>query len=401
MLTAAKFLLLAALLLALAWWVGGLPGDVTAHAGGYTITTSTPAALLLIFLIAALFTVILRVLGGIGRAPKNVAAWRGARKQAAGEVATQRGLVALAAGDAAAAKAEAKRAAKLLGDTPLALLLRAEAARLAGDVAGAKAAFMELTAHKEMRYLGHRGLLRASLSEADHEAAGGHALNAEDAYPGAAWTRGKRLELALKKRDYTAALGLTQDKNEVAALAVAAAREAPGNREGLRYAQMALKAVPNFPPAVAEAAQRLRALGKIRAARKTITGAWAVTPHPMLAAAWFEPGAAALARAQDAVVLAAANPGHVESELVLAQTALDAGLLAEAKRHAEAALSAGPNDGRAQGILDVLLGKPRSAARSGWSCLSCFHATPEWAPLCPACGKPGSLRWRMPGTALV
>ena len=106
-------------------------------------------------------------------------------------------------------------------------------------------------------------------------------------------------------------------------------------------------------------------------------------------------------QAQDAVVLAAANPGHVESELVLAQTALDAGLQAEAKRHAEAALSAGPNDGRAQGILDVLQGKPRLAPRSGWSCLSCFHATPDWAPLCPACNKPGSLRWRMPGLALV
>jgi HemY protein len=401
MLTAAKFLLLAALFLALAWWIGGLPGDVTAHAGNYTITTSTPAALLLIFLVAALFTVMLRVIGGIYRTPKNVAAWRGAKKQAAGEVATQRGLVALAAGDAPAAKAEAKRAHKLLGDAPMALLLRAEAARLEGDVTAAKAAFKDLTAHKEMRYLGHRGLLRASLSEADHEEAGRHALNAEDAYPGAAWTRGKRLELALKKRDYVAALGLTREKNEVAALAVAAAREAPTARDGLRYAQMALKTVPNFPPAVAEAAVKLRALDKVRAARKTISGAWAVNPHPMLAAPWFAPDANPLARAQDAVVLAAANPGHVESELVLAQTALDAGLQAEAKRHAEAALSAGPNDGRAQGILDVLQGKPRLAPRSGWSCLSCFHATPDWAPLCPACNKPGSLRWRMPGLALV
>jgi len=89
MLTAAKFLLLAALFLALAWWIGGLPGDVTAHAGNYTITTSTPAALLLIFLVAALFTVMLRVIGGIYRTPKNVAAWRGAKKQAAGEVATR------------------------------------------------------------------------------------------------------------------------------------------------------------------------------------------------------------------------------------------------------------------------------------------------------------------------
>ncbi|HTQ70136.1 MAG TPA: heme biosynthesis HemY N-terminal domain-containing protein, partial [Acidocella sp.] len=212
MLTAVKFLLLAALLLALAWWVGGLPGDVTAHAGAYTVTTSTPAALLLLFIIALIFTMLVRVIGGIGAAPGRMAAWRGRKRLAAGERATQRGLVALAAEDAVAAQAEAKRADKLLGDTPLVLLLRAEAARLAGDVAGAKAAFAALTTHKEMGYLGHRGLLRGSLEAADHEAARRHALAAEDAYPGAAWTRAQRLTLALKAQDYSAALGLTQDK---------------------------------------------------------------------------------------------------------------------------------------------------------------------------------------------
>ena len=401
MLTAVKFLLLAAVLLALAWWVGGLPGDVTAHAGAYTITTSTPAALLLLFLIALLFTVILRVLGGIARAPRNAAAWRQRKKAAAGEVATQRGLVALAAGDVAAAKAEAARVEKLLGATPIAVLLRAEAARLAGDAAGAKAAFKTLTAHKEMRFLGHRGLLRASLSEADHESAKTHAANAEDAYPGAAWTQAQRLDLALKEQKFATALGLTRDKNEVAALGVAAAAQAATPREALRFAQSATKAVPNFPPAVAAAAQALRAMGKPRAARKAVLAAWKTAPHPLLAAAWFTPEATKLDRAQDAVRLAAANPGHVESELVLAQTALDAGLLAEAQRHAETALTAGPNDGRAQGILDALHGRPETPARTAWTCSACHHATPDWAALCPACGKLGSLRWRMPGTTLV
>ena len=48
MLRAVKFILLAAVLLVLAWWIGGLPGDVTAHAGRYTVETSTPAALLIL-----------------------------------------------------------------------------------------------------------------------------------------------------------------------------------------------------------------------------------------------------------------------------------------------------------------------------------------------------------------
>jgi len=401
MLTAAKFLIVAALLLALAWVVGGLPGDVTAQAGEYTISTSTPAALLLLFLIAALFVIVLRVLGGIGRVPKNVAARRRTRRVVAGDIATQRGLVAVAAGDAAAAKAEAGRASKLLGETAVVLWLRAEAAKLSGDAAGARAAFAALAAHKEMRFLGHRGLAEASMVEADHEAAGRHAANAEDAYPGAAWTRQQRLALALKARDYTTALGLTREKNEVAALAVAAGAEAISPREKLNFAQMALKAVPDFAPAVVEAAQALRDLGKVRAARKAVLSAWRATPHPMLAEAWFAPGAAPLARAQDAMELAAAKPGHVESELVLAQTALDAGLVAEAKRHADAAIATGADDGRAQGILDALEGGPRTPGRSAWICEACHTTAPGWAALCPACAKPGTLRWRLPGTALL
>jgi HemY protein len=401
MLRATKFLIIAALLLALAWWIGGLPGDVTARAGSYTITSSTPAALLLLFLIALLFTIILRVLGGIGRAPKSMAAWRGGKKQAAGEIAVQRALVALAAGDAAAARAAADKAQKQLGDTPITTLLRAEAARLSGDEAAAKAAFTALTAHQEMRFLGHRGLLRASLGEADHEAAARHAANAEDAYPGAAWTRAQRLELALKAQDFSQALGLTQDKRVAAALAVGAAGQAASARDALRYAQMAQKSAPDFAPAVAAAANALRRLDKVRAARKTVLAAWKTAPHPLLAEAWFAPEATALERAQDAVTLAAANPGHVESELVLAATACDAGLVAEARRHAEAALATGQDDGRAQGILEALQGQPRRPGRSAWLCDACHGATADWAALCPACGKPGTLRWRAPSTALV
>lgn len=401
MLSAAKFLLLAALVLALGWWVGTLPGDVTANAGAYVISTSTPLALLILFLIAVLFSLMLWLLGRIYRAPRHVANWRGGRRQTAGEIATQRGLVALAAGDAPKAQAEAAKAHKLLGETPLTLLLRADAARLAGDVAGAKAAFQKLSLHKEMRFLGHRGLVGASLEEADSTAAARHALNAEAAYPGAAWTRAQRLALAIKAGDFPLAVTLTTEKNEIAALALAAAAAAPSAREALRYAQMAEKAVPYFPPAVAAKATAQRALGKLRGARKTLLAGWRGTPHPLTAAAWLAPAATPLEQAQAAVTLAAANPGHAESELVLAQTALAAGLVAEAERHAGLALAAGPDDGRAQAVLDTLHHKPPAAIRSGWICDACHHATPDWAALCPNCAAPGSLRWRTTGTALI
>ena len=401
MLRAVKFMLLATLLLALAWWVGGLPGTVTAHAGPYVVTTSTPAAILLLFIIAVLLAVLMRVLGGIRRAPGQLGTWRAGKRAAAGEAATLRGLAALAAEDAKAARAEAARALKLLGETPLALMLSAEAARLAGDAAQAKAAFAKLTQHKELKFLGHRGLLRESLATQDHEAARQHAQAAEAAYPGAAWTRAQQLDLALREQNYATALGLTQNKHEIAALATAAAQNAASPSQALGFAKQAVKADPQLAPAVVALAVALRALGKTRAAKKTLRMGWKTAPHPLIANAWSLPGATPLDRAREAPELAAVNPGHVESELLLARADLEAGLPGEAKRHAQAALEAGGNDGRAQGILDQLAGKPAQPSRFAWICESCHHAQPDWAPVCPVCHKIGSLNWRATGTALT
>jgi HemY protein len=400
MFRAVKFVLIAAVLLVLAWWIGGLPGDVTAHAGRYTVETSTPAALLVLFLIALFFVILLRVIGGIRRAPGGVSAWRGGRRQRLGELATQRGIVALAAGDAAAARAEAGRARKLLGDTPLVLLLTAESARLAGQAVQAQAAFLQLTGHKDMAFLGHRGLLRHSIAQGEHDQAHTHALAAEGAYPGSRWLRGQRLELAVRQENWAGALALTKVPAEVAALATGAAQASTDPRRALGFAKQAVRADPTLAPAVVAMADALEAVGKPRAARRALLAGWKARPHPLIAQAWFAPVATPLERAQAAAELAAANPGHAESELVLGETALAARLTGEARRHAEAAVAAGAADGRADNILAVLDDKPASgAASAGWVCSACHTAQGGWEPACPNCHRSGSLLPR-PGTAL-
>ena len=400
MLRAVKFLLIAAVLLVLAWWIGGLPGDVTAHVGQYTVETSTPAALLVLFLIALFFVILLRVIGGIRRAPGGVSAWRGGRRQRQGELATQRGIVALAAGDAAAARAEAGRARKLLGDTPLVLLLVAESARLAGQAEQAQAAFLQLTRHKDMAFLGHRGLLTHSIAQGEHDQAHAHALAAEDAYPGSHWLRGQRLELAVRQENWAGALALTKAPAEVAALATGASRTAKDSGRALAFAKQAVRAEPTLAPAVVALADALAAAGKPRAARRALLAGWKARPDPLIAQAWFAPVATPLERAQAAAELAAANPGHAESELILGETALAARLTGEARRHAEAAVAAGVTDGRAGNILAVLEDKPASgAANTGWACSACHTAQASWAPACPNCHRPGSLIPRS-GTAL-
>ena len=401
---AVRFIIIAAVLLALAWWIGGLPGNVTATSGPYRIETSVPAALLILFVVALLLTVLLRVLGGIRRAPGGVVAWRGGRRQRLGEMATQRGLVALAAGDIASARAEAGRARKCLGDTPLVLLLTAETARLAGMAEQAQKAFRQLAQDKDMGFLGHHGLLRHSLVVRDDEAAHDHVLAAERAYPGSAWLQEQKKELAVRRQDWATALTMTRNPAEIAAFAIAAARASSTPRHALAYAKKAVKAVPDLAPAVVAYAAALRQAGKSRAANKALIAGWKAAPHPLIAAAYLEPLATPLERAQAASELAAARPGHAESELVLGETAFQARLTGEARRHAEAALAMHGDDGRATDILARLDGKPVQAPSDvAWVCGACQTRSADWVPVCPHCQRPGTLVWRakQPGTALA
>jgi HemY protein len=401
MLRAVRFLLIAVVLLLIVWWVGGLPGDVTAHVGRLTIETSTPAAVLIIIVVAAFLTILLSVLGSLRGAPGRLGEWRFGRKRRLGEVATQRAIVALAAGDLPAAKAEAGRARKLLGEAPLVLLVQAEAARLSGEDEAARVGFEALTQHKDMAFLGHHGLIRHSLAQGAHGAAHEHALAAEDAYPGSAWLRAQRLHIAVKKADWPAALALTKAPNEVAALAAAAAGATSDPASRLGFAKRAVKAAPASPAAVLAYAAALAARGKPRAAQKALLAGWKAVQHPDIAAAFLSPHATPLEQAKAAGELAAAAPGG-ESELVQAQTALAAALPGEARRHALAAREAGIRDGRADAVLAKLDGAPAvPVAQRLWHCAACHAAQADWAPACAQCGRIGTLSWQMPGTALI
>jgi len=406
MLRAARFLIIAVLFLALAWFIGSIPGTLTAQSGSYTVETSIPAAILILFLIAVLMTVLLRVIGGLRRAPGGFFSWRGARRQRLGEIATQRGLTALAAGDAAAAQAEAGRAYKLLGETPLVLLLTAESNRLAGNHDQADAAFQKLTAHKDMAFLGHRGLLRHHLALGNHDTAHAHAAAAEATYPGSSWLKRKRLDIAVAKNDFPAALRLAHNPLEVAALATAAATQTENPRKAVAYAKQAVRADPTLAPAVVAYAEALRKTGRFRAARRALAAGWAKAPHPAIAESFLRPFQTPIERAQTVTELVAANPTHPESELLLAQTSAAARLTGEARRHAQAAIAAGLTDGRAADILATLGDNPATlvsptATPPAWICSACHTSHAAWSPACPDCKKTGTLAWRATGTALA
>jgi HemY protein len=407
MFRAIRYIVIAAILLVLAWWISTIPGEFTAHSGNITVQTSVPAAILILAVIALVLSFLLRLLFHLRRAPGGIGNWRSGRRQKQGEIAVQRGIVALAAGDSVAAQAAAAQARKQIGDTPLVLLITAEAARLSGNTALAKAAFQQLTGHKEMAFLGHRGLLREHLEGGDHEIAATHALAAEDAYPGSAWLQTQRLQIALKRQDVKAALALTRDPAEIAALAAVAANAADTPADARRYAKQAIKAAPNFAPAIAAYARALRRSNRERAARKVLMNGWTGAPHPMIADAWLEKFSSPIERAQAASELAKAAPGQAETELLLAETSLAAQLSGEAKRHAHAAIQAGLTDKRPYTVLATLEPSPENITAAAnapaprWVCGNCAAETADWAATCPNCGKAGTLAWKTTAKALA
>lgn len=414
-------LVVAAIAVAVAWFLAGLPGTVTAHVGDVTFEAAVSVVavgLLVIFVVLYLLLLVVATLLGL---PRRLRARRAANRRRTGDAATTKALVALAAGETADARREAARARRLLGDTPQTLLLAAEAGRLAGRIDEAEAAWKALTGRSDAAFLGYRGLLRQAVEHKDWGAAASLAREAEAAHPGAAWLREERARLAIRTGSWSDALALADADAPKAALATAAANAEPDPALALRLARQAWKEDPGLAPAALAYARRLRETGYERRAQAVIRQSWTVAPQPELAAFALALVEDKLARVQAVQRLTKANPNHPESRLLLAATALDAGLLGEARRHAETARDGGLNQRRLWLLLarieeeergDTEEGRlaQREALRHaatadpdpGWRCAVCHAPQPDWHPACPACGAAGTLRWSVaPPTPLL
>ncbi len=403
MLRALVILTGAALAVAAAWAVSLLKGHLSFEVGSISIDTSTPVALAALAVLFITLYVVVRLMGVLLRLPRVWRAWRRQRHRAHGDEAVTRALVALAVGDGSAARREAARARRLLGDTAQTLLLAAEAARLTEREPEAEAAFRALAARKDAAFLGLRGLFRLAMARQDFSAAANLAGEAETARPGGSWLRVERARLAVRTGDWSGALVLTDANAPKAALATAAANASQDPGTALRLARLGWKADPGLVPAALAYAMQLRAAGKEQRALAVIRQSWARAPHPDLAAFALRPINEPLRQYQAAQRLTESNPDHVESRLLLARAALTAGLTGEARRQAEAARAAGldqrrlwlllaeiegDGDGGRQALQQALVAEPDPT----WRCTSCHATQVAWQPVCPWCGTVGGLR---------
>ena len=424
MLKVILFLLAGIVIIAVAWFVAGIPGHVVASVGTTTIETSTPMAILVLVAFIVLILILVRVLRGIVAIPRVGGNWRRRQRLALGERAVTRVLVALAAGEQGTARKQAQRARNLLGDSPQTLLLVAEAGRLSGREEEAEEAFRALTKQKDARFLGLRGLLRQAVDRRDWPEALVIAKEAEAAHPGTVWLRQQRAELALQTENWAEALELVGTDPRRPTYYIAAADAEPDPMRALGFAKQAWKQDPSFPPAVLAYATRLRANGKERRAQSCIMDAWKRTPHPDLADFLLETETDKLARIQIAKRLVAKNPKHPESLLLLAKVALEAGLTAEARQQVEIAEGEGFNQRRLCLLKAEIEEQERGDSEAGrlaqrdalrqaataepdphWQCTACHTDQIAWHPKCKMCGSVGTIQWvttgRPPGLPVI
>ena len=173
--------------LVVAWgfaWVADRPGEIAITWMGYRVETSVIVAA---FAVAALVLIILMIwsiVRAILRSPEQVSLFFRHRRAIKGYLAISRGLIAVGAGDLRLARRSADDAARLSPGDPLALLLTAQSAQMAGDSVTAERAFRDMSARDDTKLLGLRGLYIEAQRRNDLNAARLAAEEAAKAQPG-------------------------------------------------------------------------------------------------------------------------------------------------------------------------------------------------------------------------
>lgn len=391
----------------------------------YRVSLITGAVALALFTIVlvflwSLFRLIFRLPGILGFASRM-------RRQARGQQAVSRGLVAIGTGDSRLAQRYAQESLRLLGKEPLPLLLKAQAAQLSGDAKGAEDAFRAMLDEPETRSLGLRGLYVEAERRNDAATARLLAEEALSRTPDAGWASEAMLGFKAAEQDWRGAIALVdqsisrrlvgkdEGRAQRAVLLAAAAQEAFETTpdEALSLAQEALRSAPGLVPAATIAARRLSAKGDFSRASKIVETAWKEHPHPDLAEAYLNVrhGDSALDRLKRARYLLRLTPTAREARFAIARAALDAREFGAAREALETLVLEKPTvracllmaeleetESGNQGLVRAWLARASRAPREPeWVADGVVSA--DWNPVSPVTGKIGAFEWRDPPQA--
>jgi HemY protein len=407
-------------------WLADHPGQVGVTWGGYRVETSLMVALGGVVALAIVIALVWGIIRFVFRIPSIVTLANRARRREKGFAALSRGMVAVGSGDVRAAARHAAEAHRLIGGEPLTRLLRAQAAQLAGDRAGAEMAFKDMLDGSHTHALGLRGLHMEARRRGDHEAALGYAAEAHK-FAALPWAGQAVLDDRAARGDWAGALAAVEtnaaakviDKptaNRLRAVLKTALAQQRAEREpqaALALAQEATRLAPGLVPAAALNARLTAAAGDYRRAARVIETAYEKTPHPDLAALYLRirPGDSAADRLVRARNLARLAPNDPESRLTVARAALEARDFASARAAIAPLLDPDSSTGRPSVRVCLLMadleetqGSPGAvrewlarAARAprdrAW--VADGFVSDRWAPVSPG-GKLDAFVWRAP-----
>ncbi|MCB1477050.1 MAG: heme biosynthesis protein HemY [Rhodobiaceae bacterium] len=419
------FFLIVTLLLAAGFvWVAEHPGHVVFNWLGYRIEVSLMLAAIATVVLIVLILFVWGIIRWVLHGPEAIGSFFKGRREARGFRALSAGMIAANAGDVAAARRHSKQADKLLEREPLALLLKAQAAQLAGDRQGAHEAFEAMVDDPATEPIGLRGLYVEAERAEDEDAARHYAARALARSPALPWAANALLAYETRHGHWDETLRIVERNADNRLIDRAKARRLKAvlltaqaqecfDREPERSLSLALEAqklAPELVPAALIAGQHLASTGQTAKAVKVIEKTWKLSPHPDLAEVY------AHARSGDSVrdrlkrvkALAQKAPGNEESRIALARAALEAQDYKLARAELEPLLHQMPTQrvcllmaeledhqdgdrGKAREWLARAVRAPRDPA---WTADG--HVSAEWAPVSPITGELDAFEWKVP-----
>ena len=421
------YLLIVGVLAGGAVWFADRPGDVAITWQGWRIETSVMVLLMAVLAVAVVAAMLWSLVRAVLRSPDVLWLYLRTRRGVRGYLAVSQGLVAVASGDARAAKKLADEANRIAPGEPLTLLLGAQAAQLAGDRAAAERAFHVMARRDDTRLLGLHGLYIEAQRRDDQVAARLYAEQAAAHAAPPAWAGQAALEFRCASGDWTGALDRLERNQKSGLIDKASYRRqravlltaralAVEESDRARARELALEAVklaPTLVPAAALAGGLLGEAGELRKAARIIEAAWKANPHPDLADAYahLRPGDSARERLARIETLAAKSPGNIEGALAVARAALDAQEFAVARKAlsplaivptqrvaalmAELEETEHGDEGRAREWMTRALSARRDPA---WTADG--FVSERWLAVSPVTGRLDAFQWKDPLSGL-
>ena len=351
MLRLAVFLILIAAAAAGLAWLADRPGEMLINWEGYEVRTSVFHAIVALAVLLAVVILLWSILRGIWQSPAAIGNYFNQRREKRGLEALSSGMIAIGAGDKSLATRYAIQARKSLPNEPMTHLLRAQAARLAGDEGTARRIFEAMLSSPDTEQLGLRGLFVEAEREGEPEAAKQFAQRAIKLNPKLSWAVDALFDIECRQHDWAGALETLaiarknghiekQAADRKRAVLLTARAQAAEDNDPERAMNLALEAhglAVDLIPAAAIAGRLLAARGNTGKATKVISKTWKKAPHPELAVAYAYArlGDSPKDRMQRVSQLIATSPHVIESPIALANAAIEAHDFAAARKALE------------------------------------------------------------------